>query len=187
MSEQLTEKIRRVQAYREGGAVQRCHTMPILGDASNARHQYNMVVLYFLLHPNPLIEVVHHILVHDVAERWVGDTPAPAKHSMNPQLGKELLKAEQWVEQALGIPELVDAGERKWVKALDLLELLMFCEDQLALGNRNVTLTGRNCRVLLQGHWVPQVVREFAAAYTWSRTEDIVKGEVMHEIGSGLR
>jgi 5'-deoxynucleotidase YfbR-like HD superfamily hydrolase len=184
----ILEIIRRAQAIREGGHTQRMHTCPVHGDASNAKHQWNMAVLYLQLHPAPQMSVLQHILLHDVAERWVGDTPAPAKYSINPQLGKELHKAELEVELALGLDLRVLPEDQKWVKALDILELFMYCHDQIAMGNMNLHPTLHNCTIILKGEWVPEVVRDFAASYRWERTMNIVPGEVMNDgLDSGLR
>lgn len=183
----LPEVIRRAQATREGGHTQRFHTVPVLGDASNARHQWGVAALYLQLHPEPKRDTLAHILMHDVAERWVGDTPAPAKYAMNPDLNKELLRAERLVENALDLPLQLEPGELKWVKSLDILECLMFAEDQIALGNRNLEHTRDNCRAILRDGAYPEVVREFAASYTWSRTRDIVPGETFNAIGQGQR
>lgn len=178
----INARIRRVQALREGGRVQRLHTVPIIGDASVAAHSFNMALLLAILMPDYPGRLMEAVLTHDLAERWVGDTPAPAKYTIHPPLGEELKKAEEVVDKALGIGIELSEFERGWLKALDILELLMFCEDQLALGNRNVELTAKNCRIILDADWVPNRVREFAMCYEWERTADVVGGETMGEM-----
>jgi hypothetical protein len=184
------ELIIQAQALREGGHVQRCHTMPILGDASNARHCYNMAILLELLWPTELPAYMYRaVLKHDTAERWVGDTPAPAKYSIYKPLGKALREAEMVVEQALGIDEDLTLGEHDeaWLKGVDMLEYLMFCEDQLNLGNRNVFRSIVNVKAMLESPWVPDPIRQFARHYSWSRTADVVQGESMTSLDKGLR
>lgn len=178
---------RQVQALREGGHTQRLHTVPHLGDASVATHSWNMAVMYLQLCPEPKLNVVKHILEHDVAERWIGDTPAPAKYAINPELGRACHAAEALVEAALDIESDLPKEDQRWVKGLDLFELMLYCEDQLAIGNRNVELTGENCRVILREHWVPQLIKDMATHYVWSRTCDIVEGEVMRGLDQGQR
>jgi 5'-deoxynucleotidase YfbR-like HD superfamily hydrolase len=173
------DNIRKSLALREGGYTQRMHTVPVLGDTSVARHSWNMASLLWVLHPNPSQDLVWSVLFHDVPERWVGDTPSPAKYSINPALGKELKEAELKVEAALGLEFGLNEEERRWLKALDILEFVMYCDDQSALGNQNVKTGRANAMRTLDKPWVPEEVQLFLLNYKWQRTNDIVPGEVM--------
>lgn len=180
----------KAQALREGGHVQRLHTVPVVGDASNARHCYNMCLLLELLWPGELPAYMYRaVLKHDTAERWVGDTPAPAKYSIHKPLGIALREAEQKVELALGIAEELTLNDEdtRWLKGVDMLEFQMYCEDQLALGNRNLEPSLRNVRVLLRSAWVPDVIREFSSLYWWTRTSEVIEGEMMGELDKVVR
>jgi hypothetical protein len=114
-----------------------------------------------------------------VAERWVGDTPAPAKYGICPELGQALAKAEYAVEEALGIGYDLSAEDEKWLKALDVLEFMLFAADQLALGNRNYELAYENAVKLLQRPGTPQEVVDMTSGFGWQRTRNMVKGEVL--------
>jgi 5'-deoxynucleotidase YfbR-like HD superfamily hydrolase len=178
------------QAIREGGLSQRCHTLPTLSDASNAKHQWGMIALLIVLWPEARREMLVSIALHDIAERWVGDTPADAKYGIDPALGKAVRAAEVKVEDALGISPLLNCltdEEKSWHKGLDMLEFLMFCGDERALGNRNYEQAERNVRAMLNSPWVPERIRSFAQWYTWRRTSGMVPGEVMNELDSSNR
>jgi len=174
--------IRRAQALREGGHTERLHTVPHHQEASVAKHSWNMATLLLVLHPRHSHQLLLAVLLHDVAERWIGDTPAPAKYSIHPALAPVLHEAESRVEGVLGITPDLMPEEKLWLKALDMLELVLFAEDELALGNRHMEQTLKNARSVLNGDWVPALVREFARLYTWSRTNDIMSGEKMEEL-----
>ena len=131
-----------VKAVREGGAVVRCHTVPRAPYYDNAQHQYGAVSLLLLLHPNPSVGLIRAVLWHDVAERWVGDVPAPAK------LGNETLKtvlgnAEQAIMERLGLGRLIPAEDMdqvyedvRWLKAVDILELWLWCRENMPAHDR---------------------------------------------------
>lgn len=187
---ELAARIRLAQALREGGHSQRCHTIPTLGDASVGKHSYNMLTLLHVLYPEARVELWRAILLHDVAERWVGDTPADAKYGISKALGKAVREAESRVEQDLGISEALSClteEELSWQKALDVLEFVMFCADQQALGNMNYEAAESNARAMLRAEWVPTRVKDFVEHYQWSRTRGMVRGEVLHGLDKGLR
>lgn len=180
----IEEAIYRAQAIREGGAVQRVHTIPHHGDASCATHSWNMAMLAWQLMPEPpRAKFIMAVLAHDVAERWAGDTPGPAKYSMNPQLGVELKKVETMAEKALALEFELTDSERSWLKGLDWLEYLMYAHDQLALGNRNFEPSIENARAhISESEWVPPQIRLFVEYYDWERTRNFVKGEIFGRI-----
>lgn len=170
--------INMVKAHREAGDVQRLHTVPVVGDASVAKHSWNMAMILWLLHPSPSLKLIMQALTHDNCERWTGDIPAPAKYRMFPALGAEMKAAEIKVADALGLDFTLSDEDQKWVRAADLLEFLMYCEDQLAMGNENMRRSLDNVRRhLTESDWIPEKIRVFAYAYQWFRTSDVVEGE----------
>lgn len=163
-------------AIREGGNVERMHTTPHHGEYSNAKHQWNMAMLLFILHPEPSLTLVRAILEHDIAERWVGDTPGPAKHDINPQLGEILKDTELNIMDKLGLCSgmILMGNERDWLRGLDLLEYMMFCHDELAMGNQNILGSLANVDTAfekLEGDF-PDEIMDFVHNYKWSRSSD---------------
>lgn len=172
-----------VQAIREGGHTERVHTVPHLLDASVAKHSWNMAAMLALLYPEASKNLILAAIFHDVSERWIGDTPAPAKYSIEPDLGHMLHRAESKVERALGIMQMTLTPEEKtWLKAIDILEFVMYCSDELAMGNRHIEVSLRNARAILSGDWVPRALREFAESYEWRRTSDLIEGDTMEAL-----
>lgn len=139
MREKLFDTLR---ARREGGMVERCHTMPHIGSYSVAAHSYGVAQIIRTFHSNPPLELIGAALDHDVAERWVGDTPATAKW-LSPLLRDALHTAEHKIQDRFGLDEALTQEERRWLKAADILELWLWAEEQVFMGNRcarNITL-----------------------------------------------
>lgn len=138
----------RVAATREGGAVLRCHTVPHNGRYDVAQHSFGAVSLLLILHPNPSLDLIKATQWHDVAERWMGDMPAPAKWS-NPVLGEAYAEVEDGIMKALDLlPDLTDE-DHEWLKAVDTLDLWLWCRSEEAMGNRNVVQMRQACEKVL--------------------------------------
>lgn len=135
----------RLAATREAGTVRRCHIVPHHGQYNIAQHSYGAVSLLLLLHPKPSLKLIKAVQWHDVAERWLGDVPAPAKWT-HTELGEAYERAEEELLKRLGLfGELTDL-EVAWLKAVDTLELWLWCrEEEEALGNAAVTPMRRAC------------------------------------------
>lgn len=134
----------RIAATREAGTVRRCHIVPHHGQYNIAQHSYGAVSLLLLLHPHPSLNLIKAVQWHDVAERWLGDIPAPAKWT-HTELGEAYERAEEELLKRLGLfGELTDL-EVAWLKAVDTLELWLWCREEEALGNAAVTPMRRAC------------------------------------------
>lgn len=134
----------RLAATREGGAVRRCHIVPHHGQYNVAQHTYGAVSLLLLLHPEPSVDLIKAVQWHDVGERWLGDMPAPAKWE-NPALGEVYEAAEEEILDRLGLMPDLTEEDRRWLKAVDTLELWLWCREEEALGNERVIPMRRAC------------------------------------------
>lgn len=161
---------------REGGAVERAHTLPHHGSYSVGKHSFDAVNLLLVLHPNPSMNLVKAILWHDVAERYTGDIPATAKWS-DGELAKRLQLLEQRIERVLGIDIHLTPEERCWLKAVDRIELLLWAKDQLAMGNQNAMALVGNLAVWFGTNEIPKECVDFVSQHNWSRTPDEIPKE----------
>lgn len=168
MSEELNRPLlTRIAATREAGTVRRCHIVPHHGQYNIAQHSYGAVSLLLLLHPHPSLNLIKAVQWHDCAERWLGDIPAPAKWT-HTELGEAYERAEEELLKRLGLfGELTDL-EVAWLKAVDTLELWLWCREEEALGNEAVTAMRRACEEVtekrgLEGS-LPEPVRAFYVA-----------------------
>ncbi len=144
----------KILALREAGEVERAHGTPHHGEYSVAKHCYNMACMLHVLyneHPAPGIEAVNRlrlfeaILLHDFAERWTGDLPAPVKWAF-PEVKAALNVATVATHDVFGLKRVaLKEADRWWLKALDIGELYLWCCDQLAMGNTHVKQYMENC------------------------------------------
>lgn len=162
---------KRVTMLREASQVKRYHTLPHIGHNTDGQHSFDMVMLLLVLKPDASRNLIIACLGHDMGERWWGDMPAPAKWS-DPAIGAALDKGEERCRIALGVEMPLTADERNWLKALDMTECLLWCKDQLALGNTNVEQIIRLLAAMLTSLPVPQPILDFVIKHKWERTSD---------------
>lgn len=148
------EDVGRILTFRKGGHVQRFHQYPIHGDASVARHTFQMLNLLFLLHPNPWIGLVKAITYHDCPfEFLLGDIPGNTK-AKNALVRAGIETEERKLAIHLKVPgfdEELSDDEKRWLKALDCLDGLLFCDEQLLMGNKNLANVRANYFAALHG------------------------------------
>lgn len=162
------------KAVREGGMVQRVHTVPHHGTYSNAEHTYNALSLLFVLYPGtPSMNLIKALLWHDVAERWTGDIPGPMKYSI-PELSKMIEDTEEACFEEMGVSIKLTSEENKWLKAIDKIELWLWSADQIAMGNQNAVEIQLTLYDLFMSGAIhlPNECKEFVRDFRWGRLSD---------------
>lgn len=137
----MTDLVTAIKFAREGAGVKRCHTIPIIGEYLNGHHSFNMLAMLRIWRPDASLKLVWAIIEHDLPERLTGDVPAPAKWSGEFIDGDKLAELEgRIIEGYFGDDNhaKLSLSDYSWLKALDILELYLWCRDQIQLGNRNV-------------------------------------------------
>lgn len=156
----------------EGGAVKRCHVIPHHGHYDVAQHTWRMLVILDILYPTASPELRRAILWHDVGERWTGDTPTVAKQICK-RLKAAVAAATEAAEKAAEIPHpVLTVSEADWLKALDWLEFLIWCDDQISMGN--VGLSEKR-QTVWDGIWLlpmPAEIADYLRSYKWKRCAD---------------
>lgn len=133
--------IEQIEIYRKGLSVERLHTIRHVIPYSNGHHSANAALIaHELCKKNNLDShsCILYMLMHDVAEHYVGDVPADVKVE-NPDLKFALGEIERrW--EVVNLPDLPDLHiQEKYIcKVSDLIELGMHCMDEIKMGNRNV-------------------------------------------------
>ena len=119
------------------GDIKRYHTLPTIGEQTNATHSWGVAVIATYLHPILNARVLLKALMQDVGEIATGDIPAPVKWE-NPELKKQLNVLEARVAKNLEIEYDLTDYEKRIFKQADMFELLFFCVKQRKLGNRHI-------------------------------------------------
>lgn len=135
----------RIQFLREAAVVERMHTEPHVGSYTVGLHSYNALNLILVLNPAPSPSLIRAIMWHDAAERLTGDIPAPIKWK-RPALKAMLSELEQQIDAHYGLVQNLSTEDWRWLKAVDGLELWLWCDDQVRRGNQDARYT----RTLLQ-------------------------------------
>lgn len=156
---------------RAAGYVRRWHTVAhVTRDQNDAEHSAQALSLLLMLHPLPSISMVKVMLWHDMGELGVGDVPAYPALRNNPDLRQAYKSAEsrfisenfQRLNVALG--DLSD-DEHQWIRECDLLELCLFCNDQIQNGNHHFApILNRGLDYL---HAIPGLHKEVVDFQSW--------------------
>ncbi len=165
--------VERIKATREAGNVRRFHVVPHVGEYTVGKHSYDAVSMLLVLHPSPSVHLIKALLWHDGAERWVGDMPRPAviyNYDLFHAYDQASLSALQTWEMYEGFEFLTDEDFR-WLNSIDILESWVWCQEQLAFGNRHCekTLLYLSRSIEREFENFPMPCREFYINYHWSR------------------
>lgn len=138
MSRTITMK-ERLSFVIEGNNTIRYHTRPGLRPNTIGHHSNNVVLLTYLITDGQAsAKLLMAAATHDLGEQVVCDVSSPAKRLLAIQA---LLKeAEQKVLASHGFLFELTADEQFMLGVADLFELLMYCCDEIALGNKYVNL-----------------------------------------------
>lgn len=99
-----------------------------------------MLLLLDVLYPEASPGLIRATLYHDLIEGWTGDLPGSVG-VVDPELRKVYDEAGELLSEEFGWPhsgELLE-DEQRWLSAVDRLELLIWCHEQLHLGNCHVS------------------------------------------------
>lgn len=112
------------------GRVQRYHTHPQLASRgqTNADHQWGVVSILLILHPNPSLSLIHAAHFHDAGEQACGDLPAHFKNR-EPDFSRNHAQLEREALYELGIlsPALTP-DDFLWLKFADRLESFLYMQ-----------------------------------------------------------
>jgi 5'-deoxynucleotidase YfbR-like HD superfamily hydrolase len=166
----------RMNVFREAGRLRRLHQMTCHEPYDIAQHSWRMAAYLFLLNtdPGPSKRLIWAVLFHDVPERWLGDMPAPTKWSC-PDVSRALDATEVEIEGFLGLAGFhLTNEEAAWLKALDMLELYIYCLDEYMLGNRHLDQVRTVAyNILTTKAEVPRPVADWVREYKWKREDNI--------------
>lgn len=156
-------KIQQIIAMREGGGVKRHHTYKVMGEDTVGNHTFNMLNLLLALHPEPSGNLIKAVLWHDIAERFVGDTPSPVKKAF-PAIKKALKDAEGIIDEKLGIKVELSKEDDAWLHGVDKVEYYLWLHEQ----PQTLTIQAKiknSIERIKEDDTMPQAVKDFAVTF----------------------
>lgn len=129
------------QLYRDAGQVKRYHVKRTHRTQTVAEHTFGMLMLIKQVDPHASKNLYNAILHHDLPELFTGDVPAPIKRA-HPDLGPLMESIEEGLAPLYQDIKLlpVEAVLLKWA---DRMELVMWCLEEVRMGNINLIETVR--------------------------------------------
>lgn len=127
------------QLYRDAGQVKRYHTKRTHRMQTIADHTFGMLMLVKQVDAHCSKGLYNAILHHDLPELFTGDVPGPIKRA-HPDLGPLMDSIEEglaplYIETSL-VPE-----EEALLKWADRMELVLWCLEEVKMGNRGCAET----------------------------------------------
>lgn len=122
--------------YRDAGAVRRYHVQRTLRQQTVAEHTFGMLMLIKQVRAGTFISPALYdaVLHHDLPELFTGDIPAPIKRA-HPDLGPLMDSIEEGLAPLYIEPDL-DAEDTALLKWADRMELVLWCLEEVKMGNR---------------------------------------------------
>jgi 5'-deoxynucleotidase YfbR-like HD superfamily hydrolase len=118
---------------RSASYMTRFHTLP--GNHQNVgHHTWNVMAIIQCFWPDCRKELLLAAMYHDVPEIMSGDIPAPFKWG-NPKLSEILETLEANFLKKYGWHQELTDSERTILKIADTFDLVLYAQEQIALGN----------------------------------------------------
>lgn len=126
--------MRNLRELRMAAAITRYHTARTLRHQSVGEHSFGVAQLVLYLAPNASQRLLSAALTHDLAELVTGDIPAPVKWD-NPTMGAILTDLESKFNEKHGLRYQLSDEELLLLKWCDMAELVLWCIEELEMGN----------------------------------------------------
>jgi len=119
-----------------GGMVSRFHTGQTIKTRTVGQHTFNMLIIADNIFEGDIPDWLSKaILYHDLHEVFTGDIPWPVKQ--RPVLKDAIHNMECDVNIEYGLTVKLTGVQLRILKAIDMLEFLLYLTQERALGNRN--------------------------------------------------
>lgn len=131
--------------YRDAGAVKRYHVKRTHRYQTIAEHTFGMLMLVKQVTAGKLsderkVDLYEAILHHDLPELFTGDIPAPIKR-VHPDLGPLMDSIEEGLTPLYMNVEDLFPEDAVLVKWADRMELVLWCLEEVRMGNTNLIPT----------------------------------------------
>ena len=126
----------RQKILRKGSKVKRWHTITNVKEQTVADHSWGVASIIIDIWPDASTSLITFALWHDIPEYIVGDVPVTAKWQ-NKNLAKVVEEAETQVAKEHQLYVKLTDTEKLKLAVADLLEVLWYASEEVALGNSN--------------------------------------------------
>lgn len=131
--------------YRDAGAVKRYHVKRTHRTQTIAEHTFGMLMLVKQVaagtfDDSRMVDLYEAILHHDLPELFTGDVPAPIKR-VHPDLGPLMDSIEEGLAPLYMNVEDLDPRDAALLKWADRMDLVMWCLEEVRMGNTNLIPT----------------------------------------------
>lgn len=130
----MSTDLTRLLTLRDAGAVTRYHTARMLRTQNLAEHSFGVAMIILHVEPTASARLIAAALYHDLAELATGDIPAPVKWD-SPELRSVVEAIELRYERNMRLDVDLDDYEKKVLKWADMFELVLWCREEMWLGN----------------------------------------------------
>jgi len=125
-----------ITEIRNGYNVKRFHTTPRNQQETNGHHSANVCAILIRLDPACSKDLLVAALMHDVAEAYTGDVPAPFKWD-TPEAKEALRMGEYYYEEKYNIPDPeLSFMEHSLLKLADMMDLVLSSLEEMGRGNQ---------------------------------------------------
>jgi len=126
----------RQEILRKGAKVKRWHTITNVKEQTVADHSWGVASIILDVWPDSSNSLITYALWHDIPEFVVGDVPVTAKWA-NEDLARAVEKAESQIAKKYKLFIELTETEKLKLAIADLLEVLWYASEEIALGNSN--------------------------------------------------
>jgi 5'-deoxynucleotidase YfbR-like HD superfamily hydrolase len=142
--------LERLEKMLNAGMVERFHTGLTITRQTIGQHTFNMLVIAdFVYRGETPPELMKAILYHDMHEVETGDIPWPMKQ--RPAIREHIAAIENKVNDRYAWTVELPAPQAAVLKAIDMLEFMMYLKLERNLGNRNNTENYHKAKAVVSG------------------------------------
>lgn len=131
--------MKEIMKLRDAAAVTRWHTMRTQRTQTLAEHSFGVAQLALYIYPQSSAALLSACLWHDLAEYTTGDMPAQVKWRSE-AIKNALERLEGEYNREHNLVTSLTKKEKHILKWCDSMELILWCHEELELGNRHPDL-----------------------------------------------
>ena len=148
--------MKKYKEIRKAGAVKRYHTSATIRTQDIAAHSWHVAQIIIYIYPQARADLLKAALDHDIGELYTGDIPAPFKWD-NPELATQIKSVEATYVHTIGSGVVLSEVEQQVLDFADMLDCLLWCNEELRMGNTHVQEIYNNAKKSLADRWCPSL------------------------------